>query len=337
MTVNVNPETDKEVVERVKGDVVDGTVTVDYSKQTQEDKTDAVQDYVDNLIKDTGTTATVTHKSGNTYTVEITKGTETTSKDITMTVNVGKHPDVIAVETAKEKLEDETIEEPTDASDLADEKSIEDYIKEEIKSAIGDDTVDVEINKVSYKPATNGTKGDKNGTDGAYKYTVTIGKGNESQTTTEKTFTIPAESYYKFPILSGDNQTPTVGTNGTLTFTSEGEFDKFLDLYLNDVLVSKSNYTVSEGSTIITLNADYVRTLPLGEKDFMLEFKNGYSVVNMEVVAEQQTTPPSTGENGNTTDTDNPQTSENSNAIFFTILELIAIAGIIGFRKKLVK
>ena len=140
----------------------------------------------------------------------------------------------------------------------------------------------------------------------------------------------------KYPVLEGDNQTLTGGTNGTLTFRVDSDFEKFVDLYLDDVLVEKSNYTAKSGSTIITLKAEYVKNLSVGEKEFTLEFKDGYSVVNMEVEAPVVVTPPSTDGN---TDTENPKTSESSNMIFLTLFGLIALAtiGTISYKKKSIK
>lgn len=87
-----------------------------------------------------------------------------------------------------------------------------------------------------------------------------------------------------YDILSGDSQEFIYGTDGTITFTSEGDFDKFVVLYLGDELVDESDYTVSEGSTIITLKAEYVATLSVGDIVFNIAFSDGYSTVNLEII-----------------------------------------------------
>jgi hypothetical protein len=64
-----------------------------------------------------------------------------------------------------------------------------------------------------------------------------------------------------YQMLDGKNQTFASATPVDLTFRSEGDFDKFVDLKVDGNVVGQSNYTVSEGSTIITLKKEYLQTL----------------------------------------------------------------------------
>ena len=100
-----------------------------------------------------------------------------------------------------------------------------------------------------------------------------------------------------FEVIEGNNQTPTVGTDREITFRVDGDFAKFKDLYLNGKLVDSSNYTAKAGSVIITLKADYVKTLPVGKQVFTVAFTDGEATVNLEIIDKAQS--PQTGDNIN--------------------------------------
>ena len=87
--------------------------------------------------------------------------------------------------------------------------------------------------------------------------------------------------------------------------------------------MDKSNYTVKEGSTIITLNADYVKNMVAGEYEFSLEFVTGFSTVTIEFepIATSQKDDEST-----TADEENPKTDATSHygeIIFIFIVAFI--------------
>ena len=66
-------------------------------------------------------------------------------------------------------------------------------------------------------------------------------------------------------IIEGKGQTVTEGAKKELAFRSNAAFGDFIRVELDGVTVDAENYTVTEGSTIITLKADYVETLSAGE------------------------------------------------------------------------
>ena len=90
-------------------------------------------------------------------------------------------------------------------------------------------------------------------------YPYLISQGEQSATI--------SSSATQYDIIEGDNQEIILGIQSNITFKSNGKFENFVQLYLDDVLVDPNNYTVTSGSTIITLNANYVHTLGLGEKN----------------------------------------------------------------------
>lgn len=100
-------------------------------------------------------------------------------------------------------------------------------------------------------------------------------------------------------------------TEGTLTFRVNGEFEKFTGLKVDDKEVDKSNYTVKSGSTIVTLNADYLNTLGTGTHTISFMYDDGEISANFKV-AEAPATNQSTSENASTNTTNKTTKSSNS-------------------------
>lgn len=63
------------------------------------------------------------------------------------------------------------------------------------------------------------------------------------------------------PVLEGDGQVFFTALPETLSFRSTAPMSEFQEVKVNGVTVDPSNYTVTEGSTIITLHEDYLMTL----------------------------------------------------------------------------
>ena len=65
-------------------------------------------------------------------------------------------------------------------------------------------------------------------------------------------------------ITVGAGQSVTAGKKKELTFRSNAAYSEFARVELDGVTVNAENYTVTEGSTIVTLKADYVASLSAG-------------------------------------------------------------------------
>ncbi|HEX3022095.1 MAG TPA: hypothetical protein VHP81_06870, partial [Lachnospiraceae bacterium] len=190
--------TDVQAVQAAKAALVNGPVNVAFAA-TQADKTAAVQSYVDNLLSATtnaaGVTAVVTYNSTTgKYDVTLSKGSENDSKSLTMTVNVAADPDIATVEAAKTAVTNAGYSNMNQV-DVTDEATIRLALKTIAEAAVGDGSVTVGVNKVSYTPAVAGTSADPDGTEGSYTFTITVSKGAQHQTTTQKTITITATAY----------------------------------------------------------------------------------------------------------------------------------------------
>ena len=82
------------------------------------------------------------------------------------------------------------------------------------------------------------------------------------------TYTFPATgaepSGGDYKIIEGNNSNYVPGSNKPLSFRGDGDYDKFLRVEVDGSKVEKTNYTVREGSTIITFKPNYLATLSNG-------------------------------------------------------------------------
>ena len=76
------------------------------------------------------------------------------------------------------------------------------------------------------------------------------------------------EDAVSFWIIEGMDGVFTKGTSKGLEFTANGTFDLFAEVRVDGEMVDASNYTVNAGSKIVTLKADYLKTLSNGEHSF---------------------------------------------------------------------
>lgn len=110
---------------------------------------------------------------------------------------------------------------------------------------------------------------------GEYNLSINVIYGNEEKTTIYK-------------ILEGAEQTVNVSNKKELSFRANIEYAKFKEsgkVYIDGKLVDSSNYTVKEGSTIITLNNDYVKELSVGEHTLKVAVADGEASTTFTIVS----------------------------------------------------
>ena len=140
-----------------------------------------------------------------------------------------------------------------------------------------------------------------------------------------------------YKIIEGANGTWTQNRDGTLVFRANGDFDKFTGVKIDGTLIDPKNYTAVSGSTVITLKADYLKTLSVGTHKLTVVYTDGECSTNFEVkqAASEQTKPTERDKSDTTTptggkDTTSPQTGDNSNMLLWVALLFVSGAGVLG-------
>lgn len=140
-----------------------------------------------------------------------------------------------------------------------------------------------------------------------------------------------------YKIIEGANGAWTQNSDGTLTFRANGDFSKFTGVKVDGTLIDAKNYTAKSGSTIITLKADYLKTLSVGAHNLTVVYTDGECSTNFEVKqAASEQTKPTEGDKSDTTtptggkDTTSPQTGDNSNMLLWVALLFVSGAGVLG-------
>ena len=139
--------------------------------------------------------------------------------------------------------------------------------------------------------------------------------------------------YYQ--VIEGANSAWTQNSDKTLAFRANGDFSKFTGVKVDDTLIDAKNYTAVSGSTVITLKADYLKTLSVGTHKLTVVYTDGECSANFEVKkAASEQAKPSEGDKSDTTtptggkDTTSPQTGDNSNLALWFALMLASILGV---------
>ena len=117
-----------------------------------------------------------------------------------------------------------------------------------------------------------------------------------ASTTAAPAASAPAQVMYD--ILDGAGSSWTQNTDGSLAIRGSGEISKFREVKVDGVTVDPVNYTVTEGSTIITFKPEYLKSLPAGNHSFELVWTDGTAATNFTVAenADQSAKSPKTGE-----------------------------------------
>ena len=151
-----------------------------------------------------------------------------------------------------------------------------------------------------------------------------------------------------YNILDGANSSWTQNSDGSLSIRGSGAFSKFVGVKVDGSLVDAKNYTVKEGSTIVTLKADYLNTLSVGTHTFEILWTDGSASTTFNIKADtsddgnnnQQNDAPDNGsstvnspDDGNKKD-DVPKTGDNTPVAWLFILSILSGTGLIITAKK---
>ena len=105
-----------------------------------------------------------------------------------------------------------------------------------------------------------------------------------------------------YSFVSGSGSIWVNGSNGTLSFTAKRNasddktFANFLGIRVDGKDVPANNYTAVKGSVVVTLSADYLNTLSVGEHTITFRFSDGADVTTSFTIKEAGKASPATGE-----------------------------------------
>ena len=137
-------------------------------------------------------------------------------------------------------------------------------------------------------------------------------------TTTPAASTTTAPAQVTYDILDGAGSSWTQNTDGSLAIRGSGEISKFREVKVDGVTVDPVNYTVTEGSTIITFKPEYLKSLSAGNHSFELVWTDGTAATNFTVAENADQSAKS------------PKTGEDFSRALCTVLLMVSCAGLAG-------
>ena len=190
-----------------------------------------------------------------------------------------------------------------------------------------------------------------------FQYYCVISNAAGTVTTDTVTLTVTVE----YEILDGAGSSWTENTDGSLAIRGSGAIAKFLRVLVDGTVVDPSNYTVTEGSTIITFKPEFLKTLPEGSHTFEIVWTDGTASTNFTVAKNTSGNNGGNNNNGNNNSNNNsnndgssnnagsnadatdttikaPKTGDTSNdALWVVLLAVASVAGLSGFAEIFVR
>lgn len=190
-----------------------------------------------------------------------------------------------------------------------------------------------EIDKLEHKPTKVSEKAATVTEEGIceHYYCENCGKYySDAEGTTEITKNETILKKLAPEIIDGKGQSVTAGEKKELIFRSNAAFADFIRVELDGNELDSSDYTIKEGSIIVTLKQDYVATLSVGKHTLGIVSASGTAVTEFTVVA---------ADNGNTNTPSSPQTGDESNIAIWMIVFMLSSLAITAtvLRKRKVK
>ncbi len=145
-----------------------------------------------------------------------------------------------------------------------------------------------------------------------------------------------------YRIIAGANSSWTQNIDGSIVIKGNGDFLKFQAVKVDGMVLDAKNYIAAEGSTIITLKADYLKTLSAGSHTFEIVWTDGSASTNFTIV--KNTSDDSNPEDKNDSEDKNssedttkdnqnvtaPQTGDTANPPLWIMLLMASLVGLAG-------
>ena len=105
-----------------------------------------------------------------------------------------------------------------------------------------------------------------------------------------------------YEIINGTDSKWVENSESSIVISGNGELAKFTGVKVDGELIDSTNYIATEGSTIITLKADYLKTLSVGSHSFEIVWEDGIASTNFNVVKKTSDNDHNNGNNDNNDD-----------------------------------
>ena len=131
-------------------------------------------------------------------------------------------------------------------------------------------------------------------------------------------------------IIKGANGKWQQGSEKGLSFTSNAEFADFIKVQVDGKDLDASDYTLKEGSTIVTLNADYLNTLSVGKHTLAIVSTTGTATTEFTVTGvqsggnAQSSSTASQDTDGKDKTTTSPKTGDNNDIMMWIALLFVS-------------
>lgn len=113
-----------------------------------------------------------------------------------------------------------------------------------------------------------------------------------------------------------------IGADGTVTLRCTGVLSSFKGITVDGkALIQGKDYTAVSGSTIITFNADYLKTLSVGKHTVVMKYDSGDVEAGLTVVGEDKNGYP---------DASNPDAGDNSRLVLWLAFLAACVSGLTG-------
>lgn len=141
---------------------------------------------------------------------------------------------------------------------------------------------------------------------------------------------------FKVVITDGANATWQKGTKDGLSFTSNAAFAHFQKVQVDGKDLDASDYTVKEGSTIVTLKAEYLETLSVGKHTLAIVSETGTAETEFTIKAAATEEEPTQTPDADKDDTNTPQTGDDSNIMLWIALLFVSggVLSVVTYKKK---
>lgn len=123
-----------------------------------------------------------------------------------------------------------------------------------------------------------------------------------------------------------------IGADGTVTLRCTGVLSSFKGITVDGkALIQGKDYTAVSGSTIITFNADYLKTLSVGKHTVVMKYDSGDVEAGLTVVGEDKNGYPDASNPDSTVpDASNPDAGDNNRLVLWLAFLAACVSGLTG-------